>query len=266
MINISSVFRKKKKIVDSDNAIEAKKNILETLIARFKQLRFDNNAVNILKVVIWVADPVYISLLKNDSFIGKLHTEIENHFIESLKNAEITVRMGKPAPKVQASCILEDAVWFSFNISEDKEITTQRIARVSVTGNRGSLKKKTYELDVEKRTLYHIGRGDFDHNRTRPYRENHIVIDDKEKNKSILELNRHVSASHADIIYADGYFYLKATPFGCSPEGSKTSVIRERAEGTEEFEIRDSESRFRLRNGDLIELGESVVLLFSICK
>lgn len=266
MIKAPALFRKRTDVANSDNAVETKKKIIETLIARFKQLRFDSNSIRILKVSVWVADPVYISLLKNDNFIVQLHTEIENNFIVSLKDAEIAVRMGKPAAKVQASCILEDAVWFSFTIQEDEDVTSKKMARISVAGNRGSLKKKTYELDVEKRTLYHIGRGEIEQNPARPYRENHIVVDDTEKNKTLLELNRHVSGSHADIIYNNGTFYLKATPYGCRPVGSKTAVIRENPEGTEEFEIRDSDSRFRLRDGDLIELGESVVLHFAISK
>lgn len=265
-MKMPALFRKKTDVVDSDNAVETKKKIIEVLVSRFKQLRFDSTSIRILKMTVWVADPVYISLLKNDAFVEQLHTEIENNFIDSLKDTEIIVRMGKPAAKVQASCILEDAIWFSFTIQEDKEVTSKRVARISVVGNRGSLKKKVYELDIEKRTLYHIGRGDIEQNRSRPYRENHIVVDDSEKNKSMLELNRHVSGSHADIIYDDGIFYLKATPYGCRPDGSKTSVIREKPEGTEEFEIRDSDSRFRLRDGDLIEFGESVVLQFIISK
>ncbi len=264
MMKVPAIFRKKTDVADSDNAVDAKKNILETLVARFKQLRFDNAAIRILKMTIWVADPVYISLLKNDAFVGQLHTEIENNFIESLKDAEIIVRMGKPAAKVRASCILEDSIWFSFTIQEDKDVTS--VARIFAVGNRGSLKKKVYDLDYERRTLYHIGRGDIEQNRTRPYRENHIVIDDLEKNKALLDLNMHVSGSHADIIYDDGLFYLRATPYGCRPDGSKTSVIRETPQGTEEFEIRDSDSRFRLRDGDLIELGESVVLQFVLSK
>lgn len=265
-MKVSALFRKKTDVVDSDNAVEAKKQIIETLVSRFKQLRFDGGTVTIPKVIVWVADPVYISLLKNDAFVEQLHMEIENNFIESLKDAEIIVKMGKPAAKVQAGCILEEAIWFSFPIREDREVSSKRVARVSVAGNRGSLKKKVYELDIERRTLYHIGRGDTEQNRSRPYRENHIIIDDTEKNKILLELNRHVSGSHADIVYDEGVFYLKATPYGCRPDGSKTAVIRERPDGTEEFEIRDSDSRFRLRDGDLIELGESVVLQFLISK
>lgn len=265
-MKMPALFRKKTDVVDGDNAVETKKKIIETLVSRFKQLRFDSSSIRILKVTLWVADPIYISLLKNDAFVEQLHTEIENNFIDSLRNAEILVRMGKPATKVQASCILEDAIWFSFTIQEDKEVTSKKVTRISVVGNRGSLKKKVYELDVEKRILYHIGRGDTEQNRSRPYRENHIIVDDTEKSKILMELNRHVSGSHADIIYDEGFFYLKATPFGCRPDGSKTSVIREKPEGTEEFEIRDADTRFRLRDGDLIELGESVVLLFSISK
>lgn len=169
------------------------------MVSRFKQLRFDSTSIRILKVTVWVADPVYISLLKNDAFVEQLHTEIDN-FIDSLKDTEIIVKMGKPAAKVQASCILEDAIWFSFTIQENKEVTSKRVARISVVGNRGSLKKKVYELDIEKRTLYHIGRGDIEQNRSRPYRENHIVVDDSEKNKALLELNRHVSGSRRHYI------------------------------------------------------------------
>lgn len=138
-MKMPTLFRKKTDVVDSDNAVETKKKIIETLVSRFKQLRFDSTSIRILKVTVWVADPVYITVLKNDAFVEQLHTEIENNFIDSLKDTEIIVRMGKPAAKVQASCILEDAIWFSFTIQEDKEVTSKRVARISVVGNRGSL-------------------------------------------------------------------------------------------------------------------------------
>ena len=95
--------------------------------------------------------------------------------------------------------------------------------------------------------------------------ENQIAINDMEKDKVLKELNFHVSGTHADLIYDNEAFYLKATLYGCRPDGSKTAVIREDTNGSEEYELRDSESRFRLRDGDLIELGGTVMLLFE-CK
>lgn len=265
-MKIPGIFNKRTDASGSDNAVDFKKTVLDTLISSFRQLRFDESSLNISKVTIWVANPVHISILNNESFVNQLHTEIENNFITSLKNAEILVKMGKPAAKVMASCVVEDSVWFSFTMPKENEASTKKCAKISIAGNRGSLKRKIYDLDTERRTIFHIGRGDAEHNHNRPYRENQIVIDDKEKNKQLLEMNMHVSASHADIIFDNGSYFLKATPYGCRPDGSKTSVIRENADGTEEHEIRDSNSRFRLRSGDMIELGESVLLLFTLTK
>lgn len=272
-MKISSIFTRKREVSESDNAVDTKKQIIETLISRFRQLRFDSGGVRITKLTIWVADPVYISLLKNETFVEQLHTEIENNLIEALNETEITVKMGKPAPKVQPGNVVDDAVWFSFIMQEGGESRGERrgergesdvrVAKINVVAGRGSLKKRVYELDPGKRTLYHIGRGDFEQNRSRPGRKNHIVIDDSEKDSNLLELNRHVSASHADILYREGHYYLRATRYGCRPEGSKTAVIRERAEGADEYELRDSDSLFRLKEGDLIELGDSVMLQFS---
>lgn len=247
-----------------DNAVDTKKNIIERLIARFRQLRFDDASTTVKKVTVWVADPVYISLLMNDPFVEQLKTEIENNLILALKESEIVVRMGKPAAKIQASPIQDECIWFSFTLAEKPASPAKPVARITIAGGRGSMKRKVYELDVEKRTLFHIGRGDAELAPCRPFRENQIVIDDTEKNKEILAMNMHVSASHADIVYEDGQFFLKATPYGCRPDGSKTAVIREKPEGTIVHEIRDSSSRFRLRSGDMIELGESVVLTFTI--
>lgn len=259
-------FRKKKPVETSDNAVDAKKSIIDALISRFKQLRFDDSAVVIKKVTIWASDPVEISLLKNEAFVDQLHTEIENNFITALSASEILVKMGKPAAKVQAGCLIEDRVWYSLSIESEESASTHKVARISVSGNCGSLKRKIYELDTEEHKVFHIGRGDREKNKTRPYRENHVVINDEEKNKELLELNSHVSGSHADIIFDEGTYYLRATPYGYRPDGSKTAVIRETREGIVEYEIKDCESRFRLRNGDLIELGGTVVLIFTLAK
>lgn len=259
------IFNRKPEQSQVDNAVDAKKGIVSALLSRFKQLRFNEGTGNIRQVTIWVADPVYIRLIKNDEFVNQLHTEIENHLISALTKSEIVVRMGKPSPKIQSSCILEDAIWFSFKIEEDVKKDISGKARISIAGGRGSLMKKSYDLNVTERTVFHIGRGINESNMERPFRENQIAINDQEKDKTIRELNYHVSGTHADMIYDNDAFYLKATPYGCRPDGSKTAVIREGANGSEEYELRDCESRFRLRDGDLIELGGAVLLLFE-CK
>lgn len=264
-MKIGNLFGRKPDASQIDNAVDAKKSIINALLSRFKQLRFNEGTGNIRQVTIWVADPVYIRLIKNDEFVTGLHTEIENHLITALTKAEIIVRMGKPSSKIQSSCILEDAIWFSFLIEEDVRKKMNGKARISVAGGRGSMMKKSYDLCVTERMVFHIGRGEFEANKERPFRENQIAINDQEKDKTIRELNYHVSGTHADLIYDNDAFYLKATPYGCRPDGSKTAVIREGTSGSEEFELRDSESRFRLRDGDKIELGGAVMLLFE-CK
>lgn len=264
-MKIGNIFNRKPEASQIDNAVDAKKSIINALLSRFKQLRFNEGDGNIRQVTIWVADPVYIRLIKNDEFVTRLHTEIENHLITALTKAEIVVRMGKPSSKIQSSCILEDAIWFSFLIEEEVKKKMTGKARITIAGGRGSMMKKTYDLNVMERTVFHIGRGESEANKERPFRENQIAINDQEKDKTLKELNFHVSGTHADLIYDKEAFYLKATPYGCRPDGSKTAVIREGANGSEEYELRDSESRFRLRDGDLIELGGAVLLLFE-CK
>ena len=264
-MKINDLFHKRSGTSGMDNAVDAKKSVIDALLSRFKQLRFNEGNGNIRRVTIWVADPVYIRLIMNDEFVNQLHTEIENHLISALTKSEINVRMGKPSSKIQSSCILEEAIWFSFLIEEDVKKHISGKARISIAGGRGSLMKKCYDLNVTERTVFHIGRGESETNRERPYRENQIAVNDQEKDKALKELNFHVSASHADLIYDNEAFYLKATPYGCRPDGSKTAVIREGANGSEEYELRDSESRFRLRDGDLVELGGAVLLLFE-CK
>lgn len=264
-MKIRDIFNRKPEPPQIDNAVDAKKSAINALLYRFKQLRFNEGSGNIRQVIIWVADPVYIRLIKNDEFVTQLHTEIENHLVTALTKAEIIVKMGKPSSKIQSSCILKDAIWFSFVIEEEVKKKMNGKARITIAGGRGSLIKKAYDLNVTERTVFHIGRGETENNKERPFRENQIAINDMEKDKAIKELNYHVSGTHADLIYDKDAFYLKATPFGCRPDGSKTAVIREGANDSQEYELRDSESRFRLRDGDMIELGGAVMLLFE-CK
>ncbi len=264
-MRIGKIFNRKPETSQIDNAVDMKKYIINALLAQFKQLRFNEGASNIRQVTIWAANPVHIRLIMNGEFVTSLHTEIENHLITALTKADIIVRMGKPSSKIPSSCILEDSIWFSFLIEEEVKKKMNGKARITVAGGRGSMMKKTYDLNVTERTVFHIGRGESESNKERPFRENQIAINDQEKDKALKELNFHVSGTHADLIYDNEAFYLKATPYGCRPDGSKTAVIREGVSGSEEYELRDSASRFRLRDGDLIELGGAVMLLFE-CK
>lgn len=93
-MKIGNIFNRKPEASQIDNAVDAKKGIINALLSRFKQLRFNEGDGNIRQVTIWVADPVYIRLIKNDEFVTGLHTEIENHLITALTKADIIVRMG----------------------------------------------------------------------------------------------------------------------------------------------------------------------------
>ena len=52
-------------------------------------------------------------------------------------------------------------------------------------------------------------------------------------------------------------------PSGCrTSNGSPTKIIRDQ----EPIELRDSASAYRLKDGDIIELGKSVLLIFKIIE
>ncbi len=77
----------------------------------------------------------------------------------------------------------------------------------------------------------------------------------------MLQCNNHVSSTHADIVFKNNRYYIKAAIGGCRAiGGSPTKVVRDE----KATELRDTTLLYPLEDGDIIELGKNVLLMFSL--
>lgn len=212
---------------------------------------------------IWVKDEIY-HVINENSFILEIRAAFDSMHLYSLGKGEINVVYGEPNQNDQATAITKNGfipsgkLWMQI-ISKNAKITKHSKATISAVPGMGSCKKNEYLLDSEVKTIYRIGRGAFSRKPGSVYRVNDIIIDDANPEHDIQKLNNYVSSAQADIHIFNGDFYLKAMPSGCRASGgSPTKIIRDQAP----IELRDSFSSYRLKDGDFIELGKSVLLQF----
>ena len=192
--------------------------------------------------------------------------ELENYWaIESGYTFEkVELMRGKPENEQAARKVDADIDSISLYLQEEeknpfKENVVKK-ACISIFGRKGSLLEENYELssDIlvrEHRKYYNIGRGEYPDIEGGSYRQNHIAIDDKNN----LENNKYVSRAHARIGYAENVgFYLQVELGGSRLSGNRTRIFR----GEDKIEVENVEAKEPLQDGDLIELGKSVVLIF----
>ena len=115
--------------------------------------------------------------------------------------------------------VIAASKWGKLKNSTDTSLSNEQYKRVTATisifdGN-GSLQEDSYILDSDSKTIYHIGRGKSSRKEGK-YRINDIVINDNEVHQELRNLNLHVSSAHADIVFKNGNYYLRAA-VGVSP-------------------------------------------------
>lgn len=218
-------------------------------------------------LTIWVNDQAF-HVISKESFKKDLKASFDSMRLYSLGNGDIKVVNGVPTPQDEASplvrngIIAPDKIWIRLVPKGRVEVPHAK-ATISVFQELGSCRQNEYVLSAEDRTVYRIGRGSICRKRGAAYRVNDIIIEEDNTNQDIQKLNNYVSSSQADIILEDGGFFLKAMPSGCRASGgSPTKIIRNQ----EPTELRDTVSMHRLNDGDIIELGKSVLLIFRIVE
>ncbi len=216
---------------------------------------------------LWVNDQSF-HIINKEQFKTSLKASFDSMHLYSLGNGEINVIHGEPSVNDEASPISKKGIlppgkiWIRL-YEKGKTDVRHAKAIISVFQGLGSCKEKEYVLNSDDKSVYRIGRGAISRKPGSAYRVNDIIIDDSNPDPSIQKLNNYVSSAQADVILDDGYFYLKAMPSGCRTSGgSPTKIIRDQ----EPMELRDSISSYRLKDGDIIELGKSVLLLFKILE
>lgn len=179
---------------------------------------------------------------------------------------KVEVKHGRPENEQEARKVNVDIGSFGIYLQEqlvEKENHIKK-ASISIFGGNGSLLQEKYELSnevlkKEHRKFYHIGRGEHPDMEDGSYRQNHIVIDDKNN----LDKNRFVSRAHARIGYSENIgFYLQVEFGGSRLSGNRTRIFRDE----EKIEVENVDMKHPLHDGDIIELGKAVLLQFKETK
>lgn len=202
-------------------------------------------------------------------FEEDLKRELTNAFLDKIGSKSLQVVFKPKSETDDCISLIENYVyykWGKVEAGEDsmsKEIPYERVvASISIFDGFGSMIKHSYNLDSDIRKIYHIGRGASSRNDGK-YRINDIVINDRETNPELLQRNLHVSRAHADIIFKNNKYYLRAMVGGCRAlGGSPTKIVR--AENV--TEIRNTTLLYPLEDGDILELGKNVLLMFSLSE
>lgn len=243
----------KKETAFVSNVVELRESVKDSVTRAV--VRFTGKD-DFLGMKIWVNDSSY-SELNSDSFKRDLLAAFDDMHFFSLGSGTLEVVYGRPDESVVATELSPNRLWVQL-LDRTNSASSSSKARISVVMDMGALDSAFYELDSGIKDRFRIGRGRICR-RSGSYRINDVIISEKPADQEILKLNQHVSSSQADIVIKDGLFYLQAMPSGCRPlGGAPTKIIRDQ----EAMELRDASSFHQLQNGDMIELGKSVLLLF----
>ncbi|MDE6332631.1 MAG: hypothetical protein K2L80_08515, partial [Muribaculaceae bacterium] len=199
-------------------------------------------------------------------FEDDLKRELTNAFLEKIGSKSLQIVLKPKSETDDCLCLIDNQVYYKWVTAEtnsedkSKEIPYERVlASVSIIEGTGSMMKQSYILDSDSKKIFHIGRG-VTSRKGGKYRINDIVIKDKETDHELLECNAHVSSAHADIVFKNNKFYIKAAIGGCrATGGSPTKLVR----NEKATELRDTNLLYSLEDGDIIELGKSVLLAYS---
>lgn len=267
------IFGSKKQTIEQKfaTAIDKRAFVINELLKKFRSSTGTDTKLMENLVIVVVRNEEDDDMAKYD-WIGKrfeddLKRELTNAFLEKIGSKSLQIVL-KPKSETEDSISLIDNQvyykWGKADTSTDdkpKELPYERVvASVSIIEGSGSMMKPYYILDSDNKKVYHVGRG-MTSRKGGKYRVNDIVIKDKDADLDLMEYNRHVSSTHADIVFKNNRFYIKAAEGGCRAiGGSPTKLVRDE----KATELQDTNLLYPLEDGDIIELGKNVLLMFSL--
>ena len=200
------------------------------------------------------------ALALDKEFEKLLRIQFDDMGFRSLGSGKIEV-FERPSSS-DAHNVYSDIIFAEIITKESNIHHAPRKARVTIFRGKGSLKQTEYILDtaVDNKKVYCIGRGEIS-TKGGVFRDNDIVINDAEPDPALADLNNYVSSSHANIEVHDGGFYLKAMQGGIA-NGNATKYIRD----GKVFKLETDSMSYPLHDGDLIELGRTVLLKFEVIQ
>lgn len=252
-------------------AIDKRAFVINELLKKFRSSTGTDTKLMENLVIIVIRNEEDDDMAKYD-WIGKrfeddLKRELTNAFLEKIGSKSLQIILKPKSETEDCISLIDNQVYYKWGKADTsvddkpKEIPYERVvASVSIIKGTGSMMKPSYVLDSDRKKIFHIGRG-VTSRKGGKYRVNDIVIKDKEADHDLLECNAHVSSTHADIIFKNNKFYIKAAIGGCRAiGGSPTKLVRDE----KATELRDTNLLYPLEDGDIIELGKNVLLVYSL--
>lgn len=217
-------------------------------------------------LTVWVAvpskdfDPLDYAWA-DERLISDLRLALDNAMLEAVGSRSIVTRFDTVdhIPE-NARTLVEDQLYVTWRSEAPRPKESAPVkARISAVEPMGTLRQSEYLIDSAMKPVWHIGRGAVSP-AAGSYRRNDIMIHDADPSAEMQKINNHVSSNHVDIVARSGRFYLKACAGGCrSLGGSPTKLVH----NDKPIEITDTATLHPLADGDLIELGKSVLLQFN---
>ena len=252
-------------------AIDKRAFVIKELLKKFRSSTGTDTKLMENLVIIVIRNEEDDDMAKYD-WIGKrfeddLKRELTNAFLEKIGSKSLQIILKPKSETEDCISLIDNQVYYKWGKADTsvddnpKEIPYERVvASVSIIEGTGSMMKPSYILDSDRKKIFHIGRG-VTSRKGGKYRVNDIVIKDKESDQYLLGYNSYVSSAHADIVFKNNKFYIKAAIGGCRAiGGSPTKLVRD----DKATELRDTSLLYPLKDGDIIELGKNVLLLYSL--
>lgn len=247
-----------------DNAIDNRDQAVRLIVNELKPAAGTNSSA-LANLIVWVEvesesyDPMKYPWA-DEKMRDDLRHALDNALLTGVGAKSITIRFAV-ADTIRRSnprTIVENQLYVSWRAVDIPK--PQHKAWLYVEEGTGSLREPVYTLDSSVRECYHIGRGAIAKNGG-TFRKNDIIINESDPDESILRNNLCVSSMQADIISRKGSFWLKACPGGCRACGGTSTKIYH---GETVRELHDVNTLFPLADGDMIELGKSVMIHFTL--
>lgn len=200
----------------------------------------------------------------DEEMTGNLRRELDNALLSAVGARQIDLKFvfSPEIDREQCREIVPDCLYVSWSGVDIRPRAVLGEGWISIVADTGSLLQPIVQLDPEAKNVYRIGRGAISR-RSGSIRRNDIIINDRETDPALRESNECVSSSHADIVVRNGRYCLRAADGGCRAKcGSATKLIHD----DKIIELTDTATLMPLSDGDMIELGKSVTLLFSTSR
>jgi len=214
-------------------------------------------------ITLWIDDPIAVELA-SPQFQEKLKKDLLHSGCRP-RNQRTSILVKKGVPDQEGcGCLSKKGklnpgkVFLSY---QDEKVSGDR-AQLSVCKGKGSLECDPFIIDSSQKTRFRLGRGETSSRSDYSYRINDIIIRTDDPDADVQNLNNHVSSAHADIVCRDGRFFLQVLPSGSSSGNNSTRIVRDQTP----VSLDQVGVDYPLSNGDLIELGGSVLLEFRLVK